>query len=160
LGQWLNSGGSEAAGRRLGSALGFWTWTRYNNSLYAKQSYTALAKAMLLAPPRQQAWIEPSPVLYAQLASLLNWLRKTLPSPDVIAMTQLLRRCSRLSEIELSGARLSASDVNFLNRLDLAFLPLTGGKDHPIVVDVHSEPNSGMALEEALEFPEVVSRPL
>ena len=44
----------------------------------------------------------------------------------------------------------------FLNNLDKAFLELTGQKDMPIVVDVHTEPNSGQVLEEAIGYPKSI----
>jgi outer membrane protein OmpA-like peptidoglycan-associated protein len=149
---WMRAGAGET-GTRLQSALAFWTWTRYNNFLYAKQSYTTVVKGLPIIKPRDKAWIEPSSDLYLSLASQIDSLQPVLWSEKLAGLAQLLRRCAEISVIESAGAQLPADQVEFLNGLDLSLLQFTGRPDSPIIVDVHSEPNSGLVLEEAVGFP-------
>jgi outer membrane protein OmpA-like peptidoglycan-associated protein len=160
ISEWLQAGGDGNGRQRLGSALGFWTWTRYNNFLYAKQSYTAVLKGVPLIQPRNDAWIEPSPVLYLKLAAQLDALKNAIPGPNLPAMAQVLRQCAELSKAEGRAAGLTAHQIEYLNGLDLELLKLTGRTDRPIVVDVHTEPNSGLVLEEAIAFPGIATRQL
>ena len=160
LGEWIRAADSKNSPQRLGTALGFWTWTRYNNLLYAKQSYTPVAKGIQMAKPREAAWIEASPRLYLRLANQLDAIKTVLPSTDLATLSQMLRRCSALARAESTPAGLTGSDVEFLNGFDLALLKLTGRQDRPIIVDVHTESNSGLVLEEALGFPATATRVL
>ena len=160
LGEWIRAADPKNSRQRLGTGLGFWTWIRYNNFLYAKQSYTPVVKGIQMAKPRDVAWIEPSPRLYLRLANQLDAIKTVLPSADLATLSQMLRRCSALARAESTAAGLTESDVEFLNGFDLALLKLTGRQDRPIIVDVHTESNSGLVLEEALGFPETATRVL
>jgi outer membrane protein OmpA-like peptidoglycan-associated protein len=152
-GEWIRGMEGDAAPARLRSALGFWTWLRYNNLLYDKQSYTAILKGIPLMQPRDQAWIEPSPSLYLNLATQLESLKAVMPWQNLRGLAQTLRQCADIAKAEKSGA-LTPNQIEFLNGLDLAMLQFTGRTDSPIVVDVHTEPTSGLVLEEATGFPE------
>jgi outer membrane protein OmpA-like peptidoglycan-associated protein len=156
--EWLRTEEKRESGDRLGTALGFWTWTRYNNFLYTKQSYTPVMKGIPLVKARNVAWIEPSARLYLRLANQLDAMKTVMPESNVGEMAQLLRRCAELSKLEKAGTGLSTEQVEFLNGLDLTFLKLTGRPDRPIIVDVHTDSNSGKVLEEAVAFPSETTR--
>jgi len=174
LGEWLDRKGAEPNGpdgeRRLNSALAFWTWNRYISLLYAKQSYTVAGKGLdMPAPARETAWIEPAPALYGRLAATAAAMKDGLSgnagaadgmAPIVERLTAfqtLLDRCRRIAEAETRGTTPSGDDAAFLNDLDTALLHLTGEKDAPIVTDVHTEPNGGLVLQEAVGPPRVAT---
>ncbi|MEW6267491.1 MAG: DUF3160 domain-containing protein [Thermodesulfobacteriota bacterium] len=158
---WLGQGRtSPDENRRLETCLGFWTRQRYLNSLYAKQSYTLVGKGVSLGPDRPTAWIEPVPDLYQGLENLVRACLTHLESEKLGLFLDMVQKCRALAEAELAGRALTQDEVNFLNNLDLTLLPLTSGPDLPIVVDVHTEPNSGLVLEEALGPPRIVTKDL
>ncbi len=155
---WLAHGesGQVDASRRLNTGLAFWTCRRRANILYAKQSYTMKGKGLDFPAQRSLAWIEPAPELYLYLQNLTKETLRHLDSDRLRKFHALLDRCRKISSKEISGESLDATDVDFLNNLDARLLPLTGGEDGPMVVDVHTEPTAGMALHEAVGRPEVV----
>ena len=67
---WLQTAPADFATRHLNSMLGFWTWQRYTNLLYAKQSYTLESKGLILEKPRTSAWLAPATPLYRKLRAL------------------------------------------------------------------------------------------
>ncbi len=159
---WLTRGGlcQGDGSRRLNTCLAFWTCRRRASVLYAKQSYTMKGKGLDFPVQRSLAWIEPAPELYLYLQNLTKETLNHLDSDRLRKFDALLDRCRKISFREISGQPLDAADVDFLNNLDARFLSLTGGKDGPMVVDVHTEPTAGMALHEAVGRPEVVFKDL
>ncbi|NWH05991.1 DUF3160 domain-containing protein [Desulfobacter latus] len=161
---WLKRGQDLQAendpGRRLNTSLGFYTWHRYINILYAKQSYSAVGKSLLVSHPRSTAWIEPLPELYLLLKNQVEKLNNHLADPRytrrMSTFAGLLERCHEIARNIVLGKSLSAADTDFLNTLDQAFKSLLPGEDHPIVVDIHTDANSGKVLEQALGYPEIV----
>lgn len=143
----------------LTTGLAFWTWQRYVNLLYTKQSMTMLGKGLSVDPERDYATIEPASSLYK---NLLLISREYSNHSDVTSTKfwqnfgNVLQRCIELStKIQLQVA-LNTEDIRFLNNLDKQLEGLTGSKDHPIVVDIHTEPNSRLVVEEAVGLPIVV----
>ena len=159
---WLSRGQAAQKDdlRRLNTCLGFWTFQRYISLLYAKQSYTARAKSVSLSPDRDSAWLEPAPELYLYLQDQIVDLSEVLESKRLTRMALILGRLKDISQKELMVGALAKEEIDFLNQLDLTLLKLTGGKDLPIVVDVHTEPNSGLVLEQGLGHPGLVFREL
>jgi hypothetical protein len=153
LEQWLAEKPAAGADRRLNGALGFWTWSKYNNLLYSKQSYTAVSKAAVFNKPRSAAYLEPATGLYLALAAQLTAVAGNFAPGSLAAATDLLRTCAAISKSEDARTPLSKTQVDFLNDLDATLLQSVGQPDRPIVVDVHTDPKSGMVLEEALAFP-------
>ncbi len=150
---WLSRGQTDDL-RRLNTALSFWTWHRYINILYAKQSYTVTGKGITMDNrERKTAWLEPAPELYLYLENLAGQFTSRFPSAIMESLRGILGRCGEIAHRELNEQPLTESEVSFLNSLDQSLLPLTGGKDGPIVVDVHTEPNDGQVLEEAIGWP-------
>jgi len=159
---WLGRGGAvqKDGTRRLNTCLGFWTFQRYLSLLYAKQSYTPKLKSVSLAPDRQAAWLEPAPELYLYLQNQLLSLRQVLESDRLAEAARIMERLVEISQQEIMAGTLAKEEIEFLNDLDLELLELSGGNDLPIVVDVHTEANSGLVLEEGLGFPGQVFREL
>ena len=156
---WLTQGHADIpdAARRLKSCQALWTYQRYSSRLYVKQSYTADAKSFSMNPPREKAWISPAPPLYLVLALRVHQIQEALgESKQLNTLSDLLYRCAEIALQTSQGRRPSSDDSVFLNELDKAFLEVTGQKDLPIVVDVHTDPNSGQVLEEAIGYPESV----
>lgn len=156
---WLTRGHSAIsdASRRLKSCQALWTYQRYSSQLYVKQSYTADAKSFAMTPLRETAYIAPAPELYLMLALRVRQIQGALgESKRLNALSTLLYQCAEIA-LQTSQGRMSPrDDAIFLNDLDIAFLEVTGQKDMPIVVDVHTEPNSGQVLEEAIGYPQSV----
>ncbi|WP_020585253.1 DUF3160 domain-containing protein [Desulfobacter curvatus] len=146
--------------RRLNTSLGFYTWHRYINVLYAKQSYSAVGKGLSLSPSRSAAWIEPVPELYLLLRNQAEKLSLHFADPrytdKMNSFVGLLDRCHGVARKIVLGEPLSGDDITFLNTLDQAFKKILPDVDHPIVVDIHTEANSGKVLEQALGYPKIV----
>ena len=157
--------------RRLNTCLSFWTYQRYINLLYAKQSYTVVTKSFREPVSRNWAWIEPAPELYLYIQNQVQELISKLNSGQEKGNGQnvankmierlenffvIVKQCRHIAVKELLGATLDIEDVNFLNELDARIAYLTITKDLPIVVDVHTEPNSAKVLEEGIGYPQVV----
>jgi hypothetical protein len=161
MGYWAGQAGPDAAAeeRRANTLLGFWTWQRHTSVLHAKQSYTAVARG-LGPPPRTVAWLEPAEGLYSRLKGLADEGAQRLDSAGLARLSKVLERCVELSRGGAAGAVASGDDAAFLNGLDAELAALISRSDGPIVVDVHTEPNSRQVLEEALGFPRLVEKPL
>ena len=156
---WLTRGQAAIpdAVRHLKSCQALWTYQRYSSQLYVKQSYTADAKSFQMPSPRDTAWIAPAPELYLILALRVRQIQGALGESERLnTLLDLLYRCAEIALQTSQGRIPTGDDASFLNELDKAFLEVTGRKDMPIVVDVHTEPNSGQVLEEAIGYPESV----
>ena len=157
---WLTRGSKAIpdAVRRLKSCQALWTYQRYISQLYVKQSYTADAKSFQMLLPRETAYIAPAPELYLMLVLRVRQMQGTLGEyRQLNALSDLLYRCAEIGLQTAQGHLPTGDDASFLNELDKAFLELTEQKDMPIVVDVHTEPNSGQVLEEAIGYPKSVN---
>lgn len=147
---------SSGAQERLTTMRAFWTWQRYASLLYAKQSYTPAGKGLPLERP-SGAWLEPSLALYQALARVVEGHRAFTPHPSWDAFAALLARAMEISSKELLLRGPTAQDEAFLNGLDAELKALAGGNDRPIVVDVHTNPASGEALQQATGRARVVN---
>lgn len=157
---WLKRGDhfQKDESRRLNTCLAFWVHQRHEGVLYTKQSYTVVGKGLPLHPKRTMAWLEPAPELYLYLQNLARQIESRSKDSGMGKLAALLERCIGISFKELDGRSLDGDEVSFLNNLDRKLLDITGKKDRPIVVDVHTEPGGGQVLEEALGFPQIVKR--
>ncbi len=138
---------------RLDGALGFWTLARHQSILYSKQSYTGAGKGILPADSRKTAWLEPSTAVYQELRQISGQLETRLGSQAFGRFGKILDQCIAISQTEQAGRKLSTADIAFLNGIDQELIPMTGGPDEPIAVDVHTDVNSGQVLIEALRYP-------
>lgn len=142
--------------RRLNTALGFWTLLRHGVVLHAKQSYTPSAKGLPpAAPERSRAWIEPAESLYRALARSARQVARRTEFDRLAQYADLADRCADLSRQALAGKFFDAEQTAYLNSLDTKLLQLTGRQDAPVVVDFHTDGNSGQVAEIALGTPQV-----
>lgn len=145
---------SANQGIKLEPLLGFWTWQRYINILYSKQSMGVSNKS--IAPPEQQrvgAKLQGSAPFYQQLAKLVEQHHKQVP---LVQWQEFLAVVQNLQKIADKKSPLLANEEAFLNDLDKTLLRLTGGKDKPIVVDVHTNPIDKVVVEEAIGLPRMI----
>ena len=144
---------------RLTTGLAFWTWQRYVTLLYTKQSMTMIGKSLSMDPKRKGGVIELASAIYNDLF-LISSAYAAHSAPKIAALWQdfstILKRCSALSSKGMLHFPLTVEDGDYLNNLDAELKVLTGGKDHPIVVDIHTEPNSRKVVENATGLPVLV----
>lgn len=160
--------------QQLYSYLGSWTELRHDTILYAKQSNTILATGMGIPanpPPPPRGYVEPQPDVYARLEGLAQQsvdgltARGLLPADyrqqfeTIITSTARLRS---ISEAELNGTPISDDDYTFIRNFGNAIAgvdsfvvsqdDLSNSADNRManVADVHTDPNSGKALEEGV----------
>jgi hypothetical protein len=163
------------AEERLNTSLGLWIKNRYNFMLYAKQSYTTVAKS--IGPPsgkREKAYIEPAPQVYTAMVENLYRIAEVLGKEEKASETlkkagigqkvsqfrKIIENLRALAQKQEDNG-LDKEDYAYLNDLDRSFVKVISATDHPVVVDVHTEPNSKMVLEEATGYPfEVVFQEL
>ncbi len=173
---WLvrgeGEGGKADPSRRLNTALAFWTWNRYINLLYAKQSTTLAGKGLDMGPEDQRtiAWLAPAPELYLHLSrtagAMADFLQGAAAGGEgppkgldrLNRLVDILEQCRRIAAAELLSGKPVPGAAPFLNEIDTALLALAGEKDGPVVADVHTEPTSQQVLQEAIGFPEATTR--
>ena len=161
------------ADKELNASLGSWAELRHDTILYAKQSYTWLTSMPLEKTTR--GYVEPNPELYGRLASLARMTRDGLRSRDLVIdefdrklndLFELLLRLKGISEKELSGASIADDDYAFIKNIGerlesiTTFSTETAGsvsneadEKMAVIADVHTDPNSGQVLEEAVGSP-------
>jgi hypothetical protein len=155
--------------KQLYTALGSWTELRHDTILYAKQSYTYLSGP----PPQSLGYVEPVPELYARLASLCKMMVSGLDSRSLLsdqirekldALLDFLLKLKSISIKELTGESLNATEhdaildanaiLEFVSKMPTDD-PVTSDTDKymSVIADVHTDPNSGTVLEEAVGDP-------
>ncbi len=161
--------------KELNTSLGSWTELRHDTILYAKQSYTMRATAIMTPPEPPKGYVEPNPELYGRLASLTGMTIDGLKSRglllDVFAdrlsqLKDLLTTLKSISEKELTGSSLSQDDYNAIRNVGgtlegiVTFPPdvkdaITNDTDDrmAVVADVHTDVNTGKVLEEGVGNP-------
>lgn len=151
-------------GDSLNSAIGAWIQNRHSMLLYVKQSYTAMSKAIRVeaaTPKRTDAYLEPAQDLYGDMIENLYTLTTLLETPAlrqrVGRFTTLLREVREIGYRQQEGEH-SGKDIAFLNNIDATMKETIGLQDRPLVVDIHTEPNSGLVVEEGIGFPRTVNR--
>jgi hypothetical protein len=150
--------------KQLNAALGSWAQLRHDTILYAKQSYTMIATAMGPVRTRmEEGYVEPVPELYARLLALTRMSLKGLDDMKVLddagrdrltALDGILQRLLDVSVRELRNEKLDASDYEFIRSFGAQLKSAVAGVDNEgletmRVADVHTDTNSGQALEEA-----------
>ena len=90
---------------------------------------------------------------YQQLAKLVEQHHKQVP---LVQWQEFLAVVQNLQKIADKKTPLLANEEAFLNDLDKTLLRLTGGKDKPIVVDVHTNPIDKVVVEEAIGLPRMI----
>lgn len=152
--------------KTLETQLSSWSQLRHDTILYVKQSYTAFP---LCGYPA--GFVEPYPDFYARLAKLARRAAERLSTMNVGAQVgffngfaNVMDTLGRLATKELAGQPFSQADELFLKvTVDASAVGSGGvrydgwypkiiygeeaGKWHPTVADVHTDPESGQALE-------------
>jgi hypothetical protein len=143
---------------RLNTALGMWVQTRHMQVLYTKQSYTPRERSLSLLPERALAAIEPAIEVYDALLASLTQLATTVEPPHarskVTAFAEVLQQLRHLGTKQQKDGRLQEQqDIAYVNEVDQHLRGLLSIIDAPVVVDIHTEPNSQAVLEEGLGYP-------
>jgi len=156
----------------LQTFLGSWTELRHDTLLYAKQSMTMRATSAQQEPQRPRGYVEPRPGVYARLASLCGQMKEGLRSHELLnvemeskleQMTEILKSLEDISHKELKGQTLSEDDYHLIQRFGHIMAGLTTfstvtddqlssevDERMAVVADVHTDPNSGQVLQEAV----------
>jgi len=152
------------ADKSLATALASWAELRHDTILYAKQSYT-FETGMPPEPPAP-GYVEPGPEFYARLLALTQMTERGLSDLGVLSkvgrtrlqnLSSILQRLVDISLAELRNERLSDEDYAFIrgfaDSLEQVVLGVeeTGVKT-TLVADVHTDLNSGQALEEGVGY--------
>jgi hypothetical protein len=142
----------------LNAALGMWVQMRHTLLLYTKQSYTPRDRSLSVAPKRTLAAIEPAVAVYDALLTNLTQLA-TMVEPasvkgKVMAFAEIVQQLRRLSVKQPQNGMLQdQQDIAYVNEVDQRLRGLLTVIDAPVVVDIHTEPNSQAVLEEGLGYP-------
>ena len=151
---------------KLNTALGSWTELRHDTILYAKQSYTFLG----IPPETPYGYVEPIPKLYRRLILLSNMTMNGLKTLHLENETwleklqefqNLLQFLENVSIKELKGEELSEMEISQIRKIGDALASILSAftKDSQksiLIADVHTDPNTGMVLEEACGFIETI----
>ena len=150
---------------KLETFEGTWTELRHDTILYAKQSTTVvLSIAPPYVPPPSTAYVEPYPDTYRSMIGLINMTINGLTNYGLLSssMNASLTSFMHVSElflnastIELAGGTLDDSTQQQVISAATQISTITSlasqqVQDAAIVADVHTDPNTGNVLEEAL----------
>ena len=156
--------------KELNTALGSWTELRHDTVLYAKPSVTVPRAFMELT----KGYVEPYPKVYERVAALTKRMREDLGSREMLneimegklaAFEELAMELKVIAEKELRGEGLTEEEYRLIWGIGAALegiveLPepirsrIISGEDErmALVVDVHTDPQSGMVLQEAVGY--------
>ncbi|HII00472.1 TPA: DUF3160 domain-containing protein [Methanosarcinaceae archaeon] len=155
--------------KELTTSLASWNELRHDTILYAKQSYIMRSTA---APPRPEekkpvvGYVEPVPEFYARLLALTRMTNQGLDEMGVLDsasrhrltnLESVLERLLKISEKELENEELTESDYEFIktfgDQLEGVIAEVDDkAKKTTVVADVHTEPNTGVVLEEGVGY--------
>ncbi|MDI9398434.1 MAG: DUF3160 domain-containing protein [Euryarchaeota archaeon] len=158
--------------KELTTALASWAELRHDTILYAKQSYTL--KAISLPPEEPEpvaGYVEPVPEVYGRLLDLARMNREGLEEAGLlddssrsrlVSFETILSRLEEISRKELDGEELTEEDVEFINDFGERLNGAVEGVDDEskkttIVADVHTDPNTGLVLEEGVGYVRLVA---
>ena len=163
--------GSTWQEKELSTALASWTELRHDTILYAKQSYTMKATAIM---PNEEypvvGYVEPVPEFYHRLLALTRMTNEGLAEMEVLdeisearltALEEILGRLEALSVKELEDRELTEDDYEFIRNFGSELVGVIAEVDEKakkttIVADVHTDTNSGMVLEEGVGYVELI----
>jgi hypothetical protein len=160
------------------TACGSWAELHHDVLLYGKELYCGYCPP---PPPKHQAYVEPKPSVFLQVAEMADSLKQhlsisrvanqhTLTGCDMLA--EASRRLARISAKELDGGVLDHREVEFCHSIGCEFEgvsselyqtmssdsePLFGvaarPEPMPVVADVATDPNKSQVLEVAVGNP-------
>ncbi len=134
----------------LNTAGGLWTELRHSNVLYAKQSYSLLTLSLRRKLPTNVI-VEPFIDIYKELKEITLSLNDIFPRDGILQFNQILDTLIVCSKEELKGK--IPYQQNFLKKIPDIIEKLVGERPSIKVVDVHTDPNTGYVLEEAIGKP-------
>ena len=147
--------------KQLLTSLGSWTELRHDTVLYAKQSITPRGM-----PDLVNGYVEPAPQVFARLSSLCKMMINGLSTRCLLddelldALTILhsfLRICQSVAEKELSNIPLNNTEIERIWHTYeiLEHIEKMGDKEGEVavIVDIHTDYNSGGILHEATGYP-------
>jgi hypothetical protein len=163
------------ADKCLVSTCGSWAQLRHDTILYAKQSYTMLATAILPVkrPETRIVYVEPKPAVYAQVETLAARMLDGLAAHKVLSddikyrlgrLETLAAHLQSIAQKEIDGVKPGSDEINYVWPVgdimaDFGAFPGAQAyrndedKSMATVADVHTDPNTGMVLEEAVGHP-------
>lgn len=166
------------AGKALHTALGSWAELRHDTILYAKQSYTMAGTGRPRQPELTRGYVEPHPEVFARVRQMIQKMKEGLAAWKLIdeRVEESIRRhdallaiLERIARTELAGKTLTEADYrtvwNIGSTLESITSPLreavsgtTSETDEKmaVIADVHTDPNSGQVLEEAVGYPFII----
>jgi len=166
---------------KMNSFLGSWTELRHDTILYAKQSYTLViaeppySQVLHRVTYPISGYVEPLPLVWSRLLGLINMTIKGLDSLGVLSeyrrfsLSKLYEKIDFLLDVSikiLKNEKLTESEIrriyyfgNELKSLVSSLFPKTQQQDFfkrftrsILVADVHTDPNEGNVLEEAVGY--------
>jgi hypothetical protein len=156
--------------KQLNAQLGSWTQLTHDTLLYRKQSYTLWRG---VGGMTNFTYVEPVPTLYSRLGAMVDTTlaglkRLGLSTPDMVeqlsAFSAALGSLERVAVAELEGREASSDDVWAARKAyEVTRWEVPDDHDPPregeffesrtvVVSDVHTDPNSGLCLEEGVGF--------
>jgi len=162
--------------KKMLAALGSWAELRHDAILYSKQSYTGYAMAAEPGeepppppPPLNLAVVENAGGLYSQMASCARSVAEFSNSDDpehpiketYLFIAETLDKLDTLSRKQRDGLSTQEHEWLWTVAGNLSYMPsrlgevVTDETDEraALVADVHTDPNSGLVLEEATGDP-------
>jgi hypothetical protein len=149
--------------RQLHTALTSWTQLRHDTILYAKQSYGVPGGAGPTPPP-PPGYIEPLPVFWGRLLSLIRMTSQGLDALAVLTLEdrrrffdleQMLQQILDIVAKQLTNEPLSSEDHAFIKALPKTFDSIIAGTEDialktTLVADVHTYALESTVVEEAV----------
>lgn len=161
--------------KELNTSLGSWAELRHDTILYAKQSYTLRATAIMPHEESAKGYVEPNAELYSRLASLAKMTIDGLSKRGLLidefgdklqSLYDTLVSLKQISEKELTSTPLTEEENSLIeyfgSRLEgiTTFSPeindsisCDADKKMAIIADVHTDVNTEMVLEEGVGNP-------
>jgi hypothetical protein len=165
-------------GKALNTALGSWAELRHDTILYAKQSYTMLAGGGSPPPQLTHGYVEPYPEVFVRVRGMKERMRKGLVSHGLLDKRiedklrhyeELLGTLEAIAKKEINGEQLSEKEYQTIWKIGSTLESVTRfphditskirsvtDEKMAIIADVHTDPNSGQVLEEAVGFPSII----
>ena len=162
--------------KEIQTTLASWAELRHDTILYAKQSYTGMAKAATPLQPRlTYGYVEPYPEVYRRIKQMMHDLRDNLSvleiaseeiSERISAFEDFMADLEVISEKELAQRQLTEKEYRLIWNIGatLSYLKsfpkeimekIASSTDEKIdlVADVHTDPNTKQVLEEGVGSP-------
>jgi uncharacterized protein YfkK (UPF0435 family) len=157
--------------KQLNAALGSWAELRHDTILYGKQSYTLVGLSAPTKRKLREGWVEPYPEIYRLIKELVLALIKKGEYPEevkekILQFSNILEKLAIISDEELKNKLISEKEYQLIRDIGTIlkeitkFSPslmrkITSGADEEmaVIADVHTDPNSGKVLEEAVGYP-------